>query len=117
MCRNILILWDAKVAECCVLPKENEAGRKAHMLMLICSQTHTLAALKGIDKNYAADNIFIQIYHSICHKTRNKHRHSTLIWVCPLLLSQLLLCLSLSCHSDHSLRIPCYFIFTLKCKV
>lgn len=36
------------------------------MLTHICSQTHTLAASEGIQKNYAADNIFIQIYRSIC---------------------------------------------------
>lgn len=66
MCGNVLILWDAKVAECCVPKKENEAGRTARMLIHICSQTHTLTALKGIHKNYAADNVFIQIYHSIC---------------------------------------------------
>lgn len=66
MCRNGLILWDAKVAECCVPKKENEAGRTARMLIHICSQTHTLTALKRIHKNYAADNVFIQIYHSIC---------------------------------------------------
>lgn len=40
--------------------------RQAERLTHICSQTHTLAALEGIHKNYAADNIFIQIYHSIC---------------------------------------------------
>lgn len=59
MCGNVLILWDAKVAECCVPKKENEAGRTARMLIHICSQTHTLTALKGIHKNYAADNVFI----------------------------------------------------------
>lgn len=36
------------------------------MLIHICSQRHTLRALKGIHKNYGADNVFIQIYHSIC---------------------------------------------------
>lgn len=36
------------------------------MLTHICSQTHTLAALEEIHKNYAADNSFIQIYHIIC---------------------------------------------------
>lgn len=66
MCRCVLILYNASMAECCVPKKENEAGRKARMLIHICSQTHTLAALKGIHKNYIADNIFIQIYHSIC---------------------------------------------------
>lgn len=54
------------MAECCVPKKENEAGRTARMLIHICSQTHTLTALKGIHKNYAADNIFMRIYHSIC---------------------------------------------------
>lgn len=50
MCRNFLIPWDAKVAECCVPKKENEAGRMARMLIHICSQTHTLTALKGYIK-------------------------------------------------------------------
>ena len=65
-CVKLLILWDAKVAECCIPKKVNEAGRTACMLIHICSQTHTITALKGIHKNYAADNVFIQIYHSIC---------------------------------------------------
>lgn len=123
MCGNVLILWDAKVAECCVPKKENEAGRTARMLIHICSQTHTLTALKGIHKNYAADNVFIQIYHSICQLHNMCIKLGTrAVTACSFQCAHCCYlnfscCESGCCLSDHSLRNSCYFTPTSKQEV
>ena len=39
--QKLLILWDAKVAECCIPKKVNEAGRMACMLIhILLTDTH-----------------------------------------------------------------------------
>lgn len=116
MCRNVLILRDAKVAECCVPKKENEAGRTARMLIHICSQTHTLTALKGIHKNYAADNVFKRIYHSICQPHNMFIKRGTrVLTACSLWYAHCCyLHFSGCCLSDHSLRNSCDCASTAK---
>lgn len=100
--------------------KENEAGRTACMLIHICSQTHTLTALKGIHKNCAADNVFIQIYHSICQlhnmfiKLGTRALTACSFWCAHCCYLNFSCCESGCCLSDHSLRNSCYFTPTSK---
>lgn len=121
--QKLLILCIAKVAECCIPKKVNEAGRTACMLIHICSQTHTLTALKGIHKNYAADNVFIQIYHSICElhnmfiKLGTRVFTACSFWYAHCCYLTFFCCQPGCCLSDHSLRNSCSFTSTSKREV